>query len=298
MFQFTTTNVINSNKDLTSGKPLYVAKGDTLNVLRVNNFKKENVVHIFKSEGTKEPKPAVAKIDLSGVSAPVQGDVYRLFIKIRLSQSSQNSLYANDLAVKGLPIAIEFVWKDNAANTAKALAELIDHYSLVTYGNPIVKIEPNDSSITITATDLYQIFHSVEIEKYDAEAYHGMGKYTSVLSGEITPGEEGFGTYEWLSHNLRLPTYARTRAFALNSDETPIPGATYNEYIIHYCANRGILGMNAVGDVVKSMTTHVFYVNEALASEFEAALQKIAPEEGILDGKTGEPVSASEEVEE
>nr|DAM35498.1 MAG TPA: nucleoporin [Bacteriophage sp.] len=29
-------------------------------------------------------------------------------------------------------------------------------------------------------------------------------------------GKEGFGTYSYLLHNLRLPTEARTRAFAIN----------------------------------------------------------------------------------
>lgn len=94
-------------------------------------------------------------------------------------------------------------------------------------------------------------------------------------------GKEGFGTYSFLLHNLRLPTSARTRAFGINQDETPIVGAKYNQYTIHYCTNRGVLGLNAVGDTVKSVTTHVFYVKSELAADFEAALAKIAPEAGI-----------------
>lgn len=56
MFQFTTTNVINSNKDLTTGKPLWSvqeAAGDkpaSLHVKRVNKFIATNIVAIYKAE--------------------------------------------------------------------------------------------------------------------------------------------------------------------------------------------------------------------------------------------------------
>lgn len=300
MFQFTTTNVINTNVDLTTGKELWSAqKADdtkgtvaSLNIKRVNNFKQPNVVHIFKSEYT-APKNAKATLDLSAVGGKA-GEAYRLSIYIRLSQSLQSSYYSNDMVFKGKPLSVEFNWQDTAASTAKKLADIIKKYEIAVYEKPIVKVTANNNVLTIDATDQYQRFYTVEIEKYDAEAYHGMGEYTPVLvahedshedynaNAVIVQGVEGFGTYEWLLHNLRLPTTMRTRIYAMNSDETPIPGAKYNEYVIHYCVNRGILGTNAVGDLVKSMTTHVFYVNQTVSAEFEAALLEIAPSEGIV----------------
>lgn len=300
MFQFTTTNVINTNVDLTTGKELWSAqRADStqgtvasLNIKRVNNFKQPNVVHIFKSEYT-APKNAKATLDLSTVGGS-KGDAYRLSIYIRLSQSLQSSYYSNDMVFKGKPLSVEFNWQDSAQTTAKKLADIIKKYEIAVYEKPIVKVTANGNNIIIDATDQYQRFYTVEIEKYDADAYHGMGKYTPVITAhetshedydgtnEIVQGVEGFGTYEWLLHNLRLPTTMRTRIYAMNSDETPIPGAKYNEYVIHYCVNRGILGTNAVGDLVKSMTTHVFYVNQAISAEFEAALLQIAPAEGII----------------
>ncbi len=321
MFQFTTTNVINSNVDLTTGKELWSAqKADdtkglvaSLNVKRVNNFKQPNVVHIFKSEYT-APKNAKAVLDLSSVGG-TKGEAYRLSIYIRLSQSLQSSYYSNDMVFKGKPLSVEFNWQDDAAATAKKLADIIKKYEIAVYEKPIVKITANGGVLTIDATDQYQRFHIVEIEKYDAEAYHGMGEYTPVVAAheeshedydkinKIEQGVEGFGTYEWLLHNLRLPTTMRTRIYAMNSDETPIPGAKYNEYIIHYCVNRGILGTNAVGDMVKSMTTHVFYVNQTIAAEFEEALGEIAPAEGIVaaikadDGIVEVPTKKAEDTE-
>jgi hypothetical protein len=52
-------------------------------------------------------------------------------------------------------------------------------------------------------------------------------------------------------------------------------GALYNQYTIHYCAKRGVLGLNAVGQTVTSATTHVFYVKQDLAPDFEKALATI-----------------------
>lgn len=301
MFQFTTTNVINSNVDLTTGKPLWSSQKAadaedgvaSLHIKRVNNFKQPNVVHIYKSEYT-APKNAKATLDLSQVTGAKKGDAYRLSIYIRLSQSCQSSYYSNDMVFKGKPLSVEFNWQDSAQATAKKLAAIIKKYEIAVYEKDIVKITANGNNLVIDATDQYQRFHVVEIEKYDPEAYNGMGEYTTVIAAheashedydgtnQIVQGVEGFGTYEWLLHNLRLPTTMRTRIYAMNSDETPILGAKYNEYVIHYCVNRGILGTNAVGDMVKSMTTHVFYVNQTVAAAFESALGDIAPDEGIV----------------
>ena len=82
----------------------------------------------------------------------------------------------------------------------------------------------------------------------------------------------------------------RTRAFGVNLDENPIIGAKYNQYTIHYCTNRGVLGTNAVGDTVKSVTTHVFYVNQNVAADFETALAKIGTVLAVAPGtKTPDP---------
>lgn len=89
----------------------------------------------------------------------------------------------------------------------------------------------------------------------------------------------------------------RTRAFGVNLDENPIIGAKYNQYTIHYCTNRGVLGTNAVGDTVKSVTTHVFYVNQNVATDFETALAKIGTVLAVAPGtKTPDPGTVNAET--
>lgn len=291
MFQFTTTNVINSDKDLTTGKALYEVKNDTLVVKRVANFKKENIAAIYKAVAV-DPENAKVTIDLTGVSATA-GDVLRLSIYVGLSQASQDSRYSNDMIYKGKPFSVDFVWQDTATNSAKKLVETIKKYSLLVYGEKLLTASNSGAFITIEATNEYQRFKRVDLEKFEKtpDEYPYSGKYTVIkslsdlasktstqLNGTTEgffAGKEGFGTYSFLLHNLRLPTSARTRAFGINQDETPIVGAKYNQYTIHYCANRGVLGLNAVGDTVKSVTTHVFYVKSDLAVAFEALLAQV-----------------------
>lgn len=307
MFQFTTTNVINSNKDLTTGKPLWSvqeAAGDkpaSLHVKRVNKFIATNIVAIYKAEA-RDAENAKVTLDFSQVNGTA-GDVFRLHIYVGLSQASQSSLYANDLQWKGKPFSVDFVWGASAADTVTKLVKTINKYAAMVYNKKMLNVTNSGTYITIEATDEYQRFRFVNVEKFDADAYHGMGEYNIVRSlddlteadsnAEVTAaegyfqGKEGFGTYPFLLHNLRLPTYARNRWLALNQDETPIVGAKYNQYTIYYCVNRGILGDNAVGDLVKSRTTHVFYVKQDLASDFEAALAKVGTV--ITVNKVGTP---------
>lgn len=320
MFQFTTTNVINSNVDLTTGKPLWSVQDKTstkpasLNVKRVNNFKSDSVVAIYKAEAS-EPENAKVTIDLGTNVSATAGDVLRLSIYVGLSQASQDSRYSNDMIYKGKPFSVDFVWQDTAANSAKKLVETIKKYSLLVYGEKLLTASNNGAYVTIEATNEYQRFKRVDLEKFEKtpDEYPYSGKYTVIkslsnlasktsdqLNGTTEgffAGKEGFGTYSFLLHNLRLPTSVRTRAFGINQDETPIVGAKYNQYTIHYCANRGVLGLNAVGDTVKSVTTHVFYVKSDLASTFEAALAKIGtvltvapgtktPDPGIINAET------------
>ena len=242
---------------------------------------------------------AKVTLDLSQINGK-DGESYRLSVYIGLTQASQESRYANDLILKGKPFTVDFVWKGGAADVAKNLVKIINKYAVMVYGEKLLNVSCSGTFLTIEAVNEYQRFRKVNVEKFDAAAYFGRGEYNPVrtlenltkqssnaaLTGTVEGyfvGKEGFGTYSYLLHNLRIPTAMRTRAFGVNLDENPIIGAKYNQYTIHYCTDRGVLGTNAVGDTVKSVTTHVFYVNQSVASKFEDALKKIAPEGALVE---------------
>ena len=78
----------------------------------------------------------------------------------------------------------------------------------------------------------------------------------------ILPGLEAFGDYNWIIHNLRLPTAANTGFWspAKQADELPIVGQTYTQFIITMCVERDGIAGQVVGNRATSVTTHVLYV--------------------------------------
>ena len=89
----------------------------------------------------------------------------------------------------------------------------------------------------------------------------------------ITPGLEAFCDYNWIIHNLRMPTNANTNFWAPTRFEMPIVGQVYTQFIIRICKERdGIMG-EIVGARGKSVTTHVLYVAGKVGTGGSAAKQ-------------------------
>ena len=313
MFQFTTTNVLNSLKDLTTGKDLIVTQKlnkegaledlkDEIIIKRIGNFKKANVESIHHTAGSEAELAAVC-MDLTNVVA--KDKKYRLNMYIGLTQGSADSRYANDLYHKGKAFSIDFDGLATAAETVAKLADVLKKYDILVYGDKQLNVYSSGALFALEAVNEYQRFVRVNIEELNASAYFEMGDYKVVKSLDdlkkkdssdhdkvmdshdavikagapvaegLFVGKEGFGTYSYLLHNLRLPTTARSGAFAWNKEESPVPGVVYDEYVIRYCVNRGELGLNAVGDTVKSVTTHVIYVPNTLSATVKTALGKV-----------------------
>lgn len=275
MFQFTTTHVINQNLDSSGKSTIEVIDGEVLQIKGVNNFKKDNIVSIYKAPYT-EPEKAVATFSLDGLAD--DGDTLRLSLYIRLTSADNSSYYANETQHKGRPFTIEFPYIEDGKKTAANLEKIIKKYGLFVFEKELVKVSTNGNVITLTAINEFQRFHSIKIEKF-VESVNPMADNWELISSvdngiTVDPkGTEGFGTYGWILRNLKLPTHEHTRAFAPKVNEMPIPGAKYDQYTIHYCANRGPLGLNAVGQDVKSATTHVLYVNQNV--DFDAILEDL-----------------------
>lgn len=280
MFQFTTTHVINDNsvfaalaKDGKEGTDLFQVKG-------VNNFKSEGIVGAFKAAHTPSENAQLV-IDLSGKGS--KGDTLRLSLYVRLTTADNSSYYANETQYKGRPFTVEFPVLDTAEKTAKNLEKIIKKYGLLVFEKEILKVSVSGAVITLDAVNEFQRFHTAKLEKFVESTNPFADNWEVLVSLEdeseslkvAKEGVEGFGDYGWILRNLKLPTHEHTRAFAPKANEMPIPGATYNQYTIHYCADRGPLGMNAVGQNVQSVTTHVLYVNTNVVEAFESAFKSV-----------------------
>lgn len=300
MFKWTNTLIVNSNLD-SSGKAKWSAQPEdtgsgvvgSFEFKRVNKFLKPNVVHIYKRAAS---DPVLGKVTFTMDNQGVGN--YRVALYIRLS-GSQNSYYSNDFVFKGKPLMYEFAVKDasaTAADIAKEAARVIEKIQTI-YGDHWIKASANDNNLVIEGMDEYQLFTKAEIQKFDPTLNTALvgGEFVTIATAlpavdpdcdgvnTIVKSKEGFGTYWMILKDLRLPTLEARRFAALNEEELPVAGAKYNQYTIYYCKERGIMGGDAVGEVTKSMTTHVFYVKEDLATGFEAALGNIGTVEAITD---------------
>lgn len=312
MYKWTTTTIINSNEDFTvKGSPLFSGQAATtsesgreipanLFVKRVAKFNEPNVKAIYVRRHN-EAELAQVKIDLSGVK---DAGVYRIAVYVGL-QGSANEYYANDFVFKGKPFFIEFELTDSANGVlAEKVVKIARKYQQMVYETPLIKVTNEGNTLVLDAIDEYQRFRVVELQKYDSEAglhqscCSNAGDFVTIdtidedsplNAGKITWGEskgkEGFGTYRHLIKDLRLPTMENRRWGAIIQDETPIVGATYDQYIIHYCATVGVQGLAHVGDMVQAATTHVFYVNTTLKNDWEAALANIGTPIEVTDDK-------------
>lgn len=305
MFQFTTTTILNSLQDYNdSSKNLIgeVKNGNTvigIHIKRDFKFLAANVEAIYK-RAAYDPEMAEATIDLTEVTAPVEDTTFRIAVYIRLS-GSQNSYYANDFVFKGKPFYIEFLWRagETAANVAKKVIKVAKKYQQMVYEYQLLDITESAGVVTIKGTDEYQTLTKVDLEKFDVNAgpwQEGghVGEFIPVdtldeesvyHTGDVVTlvkqAKQGFGTYRNMIKDYRLPTAANTRWTKIIQDETPVVGAKYNQYTIVQCVNRGIMGGDAVGEVAKSKTTHVFFVKQDLATAFETELAKIGTVETV-----------------
>lgn len=251
MLNFTTTTVINSLED-SSGKALIskTAGGDVL-IKRVGPFKKANVTNVAYAA------PITAANDVVTVSGVVNQDNEKKIELYVRSTGNADPLFANAMLHKGAPVFLEIPAKTDAA----ALKALVTKY----FSDLKVDVEVNGSNaLVITCTNPYQRITKAMISTGD-----GKGNFSGATNLTVTPGNEGFGDYDHLIKDLRLPTSANLRWKRTMEDEMPVVGATYHQYIVTYTVDRGVMGLGAVGSKATSVTTHVFWVNSAVNSDFQ-----------------------------
>ena len=200
---------------------------------------------------------------------------------------------------KPLYIEFSITASDTAETAAKRLVKIANKYMLFVVQEKILDISEDEGKVIFKAVNGYQIFKKAIVEKYDpnakqvdccntngdfVEVMHGVpvtyivdpatgdvviGDKTLDFDGlrdladnetAIEPGIEAFGDYNWIIHNLRLPTAANTGFWAVTKNEMPVPGGNYVQFIVRMCVERDGIAGQVVGNRATSVTTHVFYV--------------------------------------
>lgn len=216
-----------------------------------------------------------------------------------------------------------------AADAAKAKS-IADKYMLFTAQDKVLNVTTENATIRFEGVNGYQQIKKAVLQKFDPDAIQidccsTDGDYVTIIEGIpatwtivdgvvtvadtgvadgkkgvtpganqtlIEPGVEEFGGYNWIIHNLRLPTYANSYFWSPTRVEMPVVGGQYNQYIIQICKDRDGIAGEVVGQRAQSVTNHVFWVPKALATSFETTLGTLKAIEtgaGTADTELADP---------
>ena len=131
-------------------------------------------------------------------------------------------------------------------------------YEDVLVGVPVIYTTDSDGVVTATETKMGEDGEAASLEDNEVA---------------ILPGLEAFGDYNWILHNLRLPTLANQYVWSPTNraGENPVPGQVYTQFVIRMLKERdGIMG-EIVGARGTSVTTHVLYVAGKVSDSSSAA---------------------------
>ena len=286
----------------------------SLNVGKVNKFFK-NLVTSVKVNAPITGSSHTISVSFAGLSAKN----YRLFVYIQ-SLPNADPLYANDTTVNRKPFYVEFVGDATAATAAANFVTSAYKSETFTLGtNQVNIIDNTDGTITLATTEDNLSFYKVELQElldstsdtdhlvsyfYSDQVFATIKKWsiadtannTASFVTETQIWLPGFGTYDYLIRNFKLPTQANAGFFNDNRDELPEVGATYYQYIITVCSERPeVQGMNAVGQYNVSKTTHIIWVKDTLNTAFLSILNStISPTTAVtVDAAGGTPTTTN-----
>lgn len=294
MFDFQKEVIINSNllddgvtprfMALTKGKNItnyegynftYNGEVSIFRVLRCADYKKEGLLEgvIYKTPGEK------GKVASATFNVPKAEGTYRVVIGVTLI-GKYLSDYAMPWSKFGKPVLAEF--EVSTADLAKAQQIMVKAIeSAIPENYRYVRVSKSSTDkVLVSCTDSHQVLAVAELQKQkdiDCPESCTEKQYVTVKEAvEVSKNKMEIGTAAWLQENLRFPSYPNLRYAALNEEEYPVNGGLYTQFSFLYCMPRkGLHGQGTVGQALKSITTHTFYVLSSLVDEFEADLKAV-----------------------
>lgn len=310
MFQYTHELVFNSftMDDGTSRLVVPAQVGDAPLIIKRGGEYWGNFIQnktVYKTTGY-EGVYEIMKLDVAELANVFPGDTFmapgtyqlNLFVKLLDPHALYEFGYPNYQTFgRHILIGFDVLSSDTAADVASKIYQSLEmavrkeEFSLGTLdesGTDPVMAEFEDGTSTVVAMRAkhYALrFDSLGLAVYDETTCDScVGEYLDAVSildraeEATTPatiaveGKEPFATGQWLVENLRFPTYPNIRWAAVGEENRPIPGVTYVQYSFAYDSPRPQFGgLSGVGQKVEAVTRHIYYIPEALVSEFDAA---------------------------
>lgn len=256
MFDFQKEVIINSAE--VDGLDRVTVEDGCLKVLRCADYKLANITEIVKTVGQ---KGVPAKITLALPTGVATGSIVHAEIVIGL-EGKYMADYANVWSKFGKDIVVEYEAVD--ADVDELEARIKDALPM---DNAFVRVGGGE----IEMTDSHQIVKKAVVCLITKDEATGKEEETAHKNLTVSARKREFATGAWLRENLRFPTHLNLRYDNVAGDDAPIDGAIYTQYSFQYESERkGLHGQGTVGQKLTSVTTHTFYVNNALEDVLEA----------------------------
>lgn len=230
---------------------------------------------LIKSEDVPDGKGGTVKVYETGL--------YQLALYVKMPNRFYGEFANANWYAFGKPIMIGFEVTEEMAKSGAVLANKLERlFNLaVPESNRFVSVEVKGTDLVVTVREEYMHFGDIILEKYDPTVCDScLGEYMEreLVKGtnyEIKKGVEPFGTAEWITENLRFPSYPRVRYKAINGDETPMQGVVYDQISFVYANERkGFGGSDSVGQAITASTIHSFYVPQAYSEQVKTMLER------------------------
>lgn len=241
-------------------------------------YKNKYVGPVYKTEAVDGAKAKLV-IDLATVKSAVT-NVMQFVIELGLDNDYRGD-FGSVLFYFRKPIVVTMDKESDAATVAKAFekAGVVDYklYTVSVEGEKIT-LEMTDNYITVRKAEVMDLVCTPgcnEQGEVSTLAYTFDLKDPAVY----TKNNVGFGTYDYMIHNLRLPTYANIRFTSPAEVEMPIKGGKYTQYSFEYTVPRRLGGLSVAGQKTESTTIHTFFVLSTEAANFEKFLADVTIKE-------------------
>lgn len=287
MFDFQKEVIINSNLLDDGVNPRFMVMDGPVKlfrVLRCADYRKEGLVEgvIYKTPAEK------GQVASAAFNLPTKEGTYRVVIGITLI-GKYLADYAMPWSNFGKAVLAEFEVSAEDLGKPKELQEkMIKAIEMAIPENyRYVRVSAKDSDkVLVSCTDSHQVITVAELQEQRGISCPDScteKQYVTVDKAvEVTKNKMEIGTAAWLQENLRFPSYPNIRYAALNEEEYPVNGGLYTQFSFLYCMPRkGLHGQGTVGQALKSVTTHTFYVLSSLVNKFEEDLKKVFGDNSI-----------------
>ena len=252
-------------------------------VLRCADYRKEGLVEgvIYKTPAEK------GQVASAAFNLPTKEGTYRVVIGITLI-GKYLADYAMPWSNFGKAVLAEFeVSAEDLEKTKELQEKMIKAIEMAIPENyRYVRVSAEDSGkVLVSCTDSHQVITVAELQEQRGISCPDScteKQYVTVDEAvEVTKNKMEIGA-AWLQENLRFPSYPNIRYAALNEEEYPVNGGLYTQFSFLYCMPRkGLHGQGTVGQALKSVTTHTFYVLSSLVDKFEEDLKKVFGDDSI-----------------